>query len=98
MWPKVSDTAQRSPAVAGGPPGEPTTGNGAWGRLRKAGMYVVQQREVTVFLVVVLLLVYFGFVNSIGRSTFFTKIDLINVSQYAAPIIIIALGEVLLLI
>ena len=94
----MSDTAQRSPAVAGGPPGEPAAQNGAWGRLRKAGMYVLQQREATVFLVVVLLIVYFGFVNNIGRSTFFTKIDLINVSQIAAPIIIIALGEVLLLI
>jgi len=51
-----------------------------------------------VFVVVVLLIVYFGFINSTGRSTFFTKIDLINVSQIAAPIIIIALGEVLLLI
>ena len=50
------------------------------------------------FVVVVLLIVYFGFINSTGRSTFFTKIDLINVSQIAAPIIIIALGEVLLLI
>jgi len=51
-----------------------------------------------VFVVVVLLIIYFGFINSTGRSTFFTKIDLINVSQIAAPIIIIALGEVLLLI
>ncbi len=61
-------------------------------------MFLIRQREATVFLVVVLLIVYFGFVNSTGRSTFFTKIDLINLSQYAAPIIIIALGEVLLLI
>src|SRR5262249_16050155 len=95
---EVSDTAQRSPAVAGGPPGEPAARGGAWGSLRKAGMFLLQQREATVFLVVVLLIVYFGFINSIGRSTFFTKIDLINVSQIAAPIIIIALGEVLLLI
>jgi simple sugar transport system permease protein len=61
-------------------------------------MFLIRQREATVFLVVVLLIVYFGFLNSTGRSTFFTKIDLINLSQYAAPIIIIALGEVLLLI
>jgi simple sugar transport system permease protein len=61
-------------------------------------MYVLQQREVTVFVVVVLLIIYFGFLNATGRATFFTKIDLINLSQYAAPIIIIALGEVLLLI
>jgi len=61
-------------------------------------MFLIRQREATVFLVVVLLIVYFGVVNPTGRSTFFTKIDLINLSQYAAPIIIIALGEVLLLI
>jgi simple sugar transport system permease protein len=61
-------------------------------------MFLIRQREATVFLVVVLLIVYFGFANATGRSTFFTKIDLINLSQYAAPIIIIALGEVLLLI
>jgi len=61
-------------------------------------MYVLQQRDATVFVVVVLLIIYFGLINSTGRSTFFTKIDLINLSQIAAPIIIIALGEVLLLI
>jgi simple sugar transport system permease protein len=61
-------------------------------------MFLVKQREATVFLVVVLLIVYFGLINTVGRSTFFTKIDLINLGQYAAPIIIIALGEVLLLI
>ena len=32
------------------------------------------------------------------RSTFFTKLDLINVSQIAGPIIIISIGEVFLLI
>jgi simple sugar transport system permease protein len=58
----------------------------------------MQQREATVFLVVVLLIVYFGFISSAGRSTFFTKLDLINVSQIAGPIIIIAIGEVFLLI
>jgi simple sugar transport system permease protein len=95
---EVSDTVQRTTAVPGGPPGEPGTQNGGWGGLRKAGLFLMRQREATVFLVVVLLLVYFGFVNSSGRSTFFSKIDLITLSQYAAPIIIIALGEVLLLI
>ena len=94
----MSETAQRPPAVAGGPPGAPAARNGTWGRLRDAGIFLMRQREATVFLVVVLLFIYFGFINSIGRSTFFTKIDLINLSQIAAPIIIIALGEVLLLI
>jgi simple sugar transport system permease protein len=95
---EVSDTAQRTVPVAGGPPGQPAPRNAVWGNLRKAGMFLVRQREATVFLVVVLLIVYFGVINSTGRPTFFTKIDLINLSQYAAPIIIIALGEVLLLI
>ncbi len=94
----MSETAQRPPAVAGGPPAGPAARNGTWGALRNAGMFLMRQREATVFLVVVLLIVYFGLINSIGRSTFFTKIDLINLSQIAAPIIIIALGEVLLLI
>jgi simple sugar transport system permease protein len=58
----------------------------------------MRQREATVFLVVVLLIVYFGLINSAGRSTFFERLDLINVSQIAAPIMIIAYGEVLLLI
>jgi simple sugar transport system permease protein len=95
---EVSDTVQRTTAVPGGPPGAPGTQNGGLGSLRKAGLFLMRQREATVFLVVVLLLVYFGLINSSGRATFFTKIDLINLSQYAAPIIIIALGEVLLLI
>jgi simple sugar transport system permease protein len=94
----VSETAQRTPAVAGGPPGGPAAGNGMWGRLRKAGILLIRQREATVFVVVVLLIVYFGFISARGRPTFFTKIDMINLSQIAAPIIIIALGEVLVLI
>jgi simple sugar transport system permease protein len=93
----VSETAQRAPAVAGEPPGG-RPGNGAMGRLRQAGIFLARQREATVFIVVVLLVVYFGLISSVGRATFFTKIDLINLSQIAAPIIIIALGEVLLLI
>ena len=58
----------------------------------------MRQREATVFLVVILLVLYFGVINTSGRSTFFTRIDLVNLSQFAAPIMIIAYGEVLLLI
>jgi simple sugar transport system permease protein len=58
----------------------------------------MQQREATVFAVVLLLVIYFGFISSVGRATFFTKLDLVNVSQIAGPIIIIAIGEVFLLI
>jgi simple sugar transport system permease protein len=94
----VSETAQRASAVAGEPPGGGPDGNGSVGYLRQAGIFLMRQREATVFIVVVLLVIYFGLISSVGRSTFFTKIDLVNLSQIAAPIIIIALGEVLLLI
>ncbi len=66
--------------------------------LRDIGALLVRQREATVFVVVVLLIVYFGLISSVGRHAFFTKLNLINVSQVASAIIIIALGEVLLLI
>jgi simple sugar transport system permease protein len=92
----VSETAQRAPGVAGQRPG-PGTGT-AWRYLRWAGLFLAKQREATVFLVVVLLVVYFGFISAAGRAVFFTKIDLVNLSVIAAPIMIIAYGEVLLLI
>ncbi|MCW2935662.1 MAG: Monosaccharide-transporting ATPase [Actinomycetia bacterium] len=94
----MSETAQRAPGVTGGQPAGPTGSNGAWGPLGRGGMFLVRQREATVFLVVVLLIIYFGVINTSGRATFFTRIDLVNLSQIAAPIMIIAYGEVLLLI
>jgi simple sugar transport system permease protein len=93
----VSETAQRPPAVAGGQPRR-DGGTDVWSRLRGAGLVLMRQREATVFLVVVLLIVYFGFVNATGRATFFGQINRITLGQTAAPIIILALGEVLLLI
>ena len=94
----MSETAQRTPTAAGGPAGQPAARRSAWSILRQVGLTLGRQREATVFVVVVLLVVYFGLISTAGRATFFTKIDLINVSQIAAAIIIIALGEVLLLI
>ncbi len=58
----------------------------------------MRQREATVFMVVVLMIVYFGFISSTGRPVFFTRVNLVNLTQIAAPVIIIAIGEVLLLI
>jgi simple sugar transport system permease protein len=94
----VSDTVQRAPGVTGGRPAGPAGRNGGLGQLGRAGRLLMRQREATVFLVVVLLILYFGVINSNGRGTFFTRLDLINLSQIAAPIMIIAYGEVLLLI
>jgi simple sugar transport system permease protein len=93
----VSDTVQRAAAVAGGQPARPN-GTQALTSLRRAGLLMLRQREATVFLVVVLLVVYFGFVNSIGRSTFFGQVNLAALCDIWAPIIIVALGEVLLLV
>ncbi len=93
---QVSGTAQQAPEVVGGPPGQPS--RGGMRVLRDVGALLVRQREATVFIVDVLLIIYFGFISSTGRSAFFTKVDLINLSQVASQIIIIALGEVMLLI
>ncbi len=93
---QVSDTVQQAPEVVGGPPGPPA--RGVMRALRDVGALVVRQREATVFVVDVLLIIYFGFISSVGRHAFFTHINLITLSQFASPIIIIALGEVMLLI
>jgi simple sugar transport system permease protein len=94
----VSDTAQRAPGVTGGQPAGPPGSGGAGERVRRFGLLLARQREATVFVVVVLLVLYFGFLNSKGRSVFLEKADVINLAQIAAPIMIIAYGEVLLLI
>jgi simple sugar transport system permease protein len=92
----MSDTAERTAdAVAGLPPGGPRA-NGLGPRLRRALALAGQQRELTVLVVVVLLVLYFGFFA--GTTGFFSNGNLVNLSQYAAPIVIIALGEVPLLI
>jgi simple sugar transport system permease protein len=94
----VSETAQRASGVTGGRPGDEPGADGVLAGLRRAGMLVLRQREATVFLVVILLILYFGVISSAGRSVFFTHAALQNLSVIAAPIMIIAYGEVLLLI
>jgi simple sugar transport system permease protein len=93
---QVSGTVQQAPEVVGEPPGQPS--RGVMRVLRDVGALLVRQREATVFLIDVLLIVYFGFISSVGRHAFFTHVNLVTLSQFAAPIIIIALGEVMLLI
>ena len=83
----------------GVPDGRPA-GAGAGGDTwrRAAGLrFLARQREATVFVVVVLLFVVLR-LHRIGRSHASSPDNLIILSQDAAPIIIIALGEVLLLI
>ncbi|HUC58185.1 MAG TPA: ABC transporter permease [Streptosporangiaceae bacterium] len=93
----MSDTAERTANAFTGPPtGGPRAGR-IDPRVRRALALVGQQRELTVLVVVVLLIVYFGFISS-ASSAFFERVNLVNMSQIAAPIVIIAIGEVPLLI
>jgi simple sugar transport system permease protein len=92
----MSDTAQRAASELGLPPPGSPSSPGA--RLRRALAVAGQQREATVLVVVVLLVVYFGFISQAGRGTFFSSTNLANLSQVAAPVMIIAVAEVFLLI
>jgi simple sugar transport system permease protein len=91
----MSETAEQGANVAGPPPGEPGQRGDPLALLRKTGGLFARQREATIFVVAVLLLVYF----SAKSSAFLGESDITNLlSGIAAPIIIIAIGEVLLLI
>lgn len=93
----MSETAERS-APASGPPADPAAAPGQPGirasSLGRLGIRLIQQRELTVFIVLVGLVIYFSSVS----SSFFTKDNLVNMSQIIAPLAIIACGEVFLLI
>ncbi len=66
------------------------------GPMRSALNMLARQREATVFVVAVVLLLYFGIKYN---STFVSQTNLANLlSETASPIIIIAIGEVFLLI
>jgi simple sugar transport system permease protein len=90
----VSDAVkQGGPAQAGSPP---RAGDGqSGGFLRSAGLVLLRQRESTVFVVAVALFIYFA----VSSSAFVTGTNLpILFTQDSAPFIILALGEVFLLI
>jgi simple sugar transport system permease protein len=91
----VSETAQRSAEPLADPGGR---GSGGFGSLiRRGGTVFLQQREASVFIVAVLLVIYFGFISSASTS-FFTKNNIINVADATAPYALLAAGEVFLLI
>jgi simple sugar transport system permease protein len=90
----VSEIAEQRPEVISGP-GGPSPQRGPLGLLRGGGRLFIRQREATVFVVALALFVYFW----LTTSTFVSTTNLSNLlSGYAAPIIIIGIGEVLLLI
>jgi simple sugar transport system permease protein len=97
----VSGTVESGGKVFGGP--EATGGGGGNGNRNGGGQLVARglgvfarQREATVLVVTVALLLYFGISHN---STFVTQTNAVDLlSEIMAPIAIIAIGEVLLLI
>src|ERR1700728_5060646 len=91
----VSDTAERAADVAGPPPRNQGAGNEFVAAIRGGTAAFLRQREATVFVVVVALVLYFR----IDSSNFFGHANLDTLlSGVAAPYIILSIGEVLLLI
>ncbi len=90
----MSEITERTPQAVS-PGGQPAAGGGPGGMRGVFGV-LARQREATVFVVAVVLLLYFGIRYN---STFVSQTNLSNLlSETAAPIIIIAIGEVFLLI
>jgi len=89
----VSDTVERAPETAGAAPGGPATG-GLSGTLRRAAMVFAEQREATVLVVNILLVIYFWRAS----PDFLTQDNIANITWIVTPIAIIAIGEVFLLV
>jgi simple sugar transport system permease protein len=92
----VSDTAERAADVTGPPPGGQAAGGNGFLRAVRHGLGAfLRQREATVLVVVVALFLYF----TIDSPNFLTHPNMANLlSGVAAPYIILAIGEVMLLI
>ncbi len=92
----MSETAQQGNQDTGSLLKQPRAGGGpVGGLLRTAGRTLLRQRESTVFVVAVGLFIYFA----VSSTSFVTSTNLpILFTQDSAPYIIIALGEVYLLI
>lgn len=87
----VSETAQRSAAdLVGGP----SSGSGLASLLKSGRAIFLRQREASVFVIAVALVIYFG----VTSPAFFTNLNLANISYGTAPFAIVAIGEVMLLV
>jgi simple sugar transport system permease protein len=92
----VSKMTEQGGMLAGLPDGPVGTGNGTVDMLRRRLGVFGRQREATILVVTVALLLYFGLTNP---TTFVSRTNFVDLfSENAAPIAIIAVGEVLLLI
>jgi simple sugar transport system permease protein len=86
---------KRTDPPSGAPGDDAPRGPGAFGFVRMSGGSFLRQREATVLVVTIALIIYF----SLASSSFLGKSNLITwLSEDSAYIIIIAIGEVLLLI
>ena len=90
----VSETVQRAPGAAGAAPGGPAEGRSLPGAVKRAATVFAEQREATVLVVNILLVIYFWQAS----PDFLTKDNIANITWIVAPIAIIAIGEVLLLV
>jgi simple sugar transport system permease protein len=90
----VSETVQRTPEAAGAAPGGPAEGRSLSGAVKRAATVFAEQREATVLVVNILLVIYFWRAS----PDFLTKDNIANITWIVAPIAIIAIGEVLLLV
>ncbi len=90
----MSETVERSAETLGPPAGKPGEGSGLGAFLKRGGLAFLRQREASIFVVAVALVIYF----KIAAPAFTTKLNLVNVSQGTAPYAIIAIGEVFLLV
>jgi len=88
----MSEVTQQHTGAVGRPAGAPPTDT--WRAIRGGARFFARQREATIFVVAIALFAYFAVTN----SNFTTQANLVVLSQDIAPIIIIAIGEVLLLI
>jgi simple sugar transport system permease protein len=88
----MSEVTQQHTGAVGRPAGAPPTGT--WRGIRGGARFFARQREATIFVVAVAMFAYFAVTN----PNFTTQTNLVVLSQDIAPIIIIAIGEVLLLI
>ena len=88
----MSEVTQQHTGAVGRPAGAPPSGTRRG--IRGGTRFFARQREATIFVVAVALFAYFA----VSSSHFTTQANLVVLSQDIAPIIIIAIGEVLLLI
>jgi simple sugar transport system permease protein len=90
----VSETVQRATEATGAAPGGPPEGRSLSGAVKRAATVFAGQREATVLVVNILLVIYFWQAS----PSFLTKDNIANITWIVAPIAIIAIGEVLLLV